>query len=224
MCPTNFLRNFTFNREIILQNPIKGKKTKASTVLVRFPELAKRSISCFVLFFVENLLSANTMEEEKGNAKFPPSLVLLNQKCMPWRLIEVEQKGDDNIEFKLQLKEKRTLIKGPTENSKWSLSSNMKRVILPSEIIIHNSQHNLKVCNNRGDWIPGKDFDSICKGFIDKVQNLAIDTNFKSPKQKAEELQRFLNGFIKENKEFGLPTVMLSTQNWTIDCILYSMF
>jgi hypothetical protein len=59
---------------------------------------------------------------------------------------------------------------------------------------------------------------------IDKVQNLAIDTNFKSPKQKAEELQRFLNGFIKENKEFGLPTVMLSTQNWTIDCILYSMF
>jgi hypothetical protein len=46
------------------------------------------------------------MEEEKGNAKFPPSLVLLHQKCMPWRLIEVEQKGDDNIEFRLQLKEK----------------------------------------------------------------------------------------------------------------------
>jgi hypothetical protein len=67
---------------------LKAKKRRQARFgyALRFPELAKRSISCFVFFFVENLLSANTMEEEKENAKFPPSLVL------PWRLIEVEQK------------------------------------------------------------------------------------------------------------------------------------
>jgi hypothetical protein len=135
------------------------------------------------------------MEEEKGNAKVPPSLVLLNQTCMPWRLKEVVQKGDDTIEFKLQLKAKRVFIKDRANNTKWSFPT--KRVILPSEIIVQTNQPNLMVCNGKGNWLPGKDFDSICKGFIDKVKNLAIDTNFD---RKEKELQRFLNDFIEDNK------------------------
>ena len=169
----------------------------------------------------------NTGERKKKvNPKDVTSLVLLNQKCMPWTVINVGQKGD-NIEFNLQWKaqsshEERNVR---INNKTWSVSSSSTSPILPSQIIqqLNNCDSNeFKVCNVQGTWIPDKDFDSICNGFIDKVHNLAIDTTFSTSCEKVKELERFLNDFISVNGHLELPPVLLNVDNWRKKYCLWS--